>query len=390
MVAGTLSAARSEPSPAWPEIRSAAEGQTVYWHAWGGDENVNRYISWVSDQVREKFGLTLRHVKIGNASETVTLLLAEKAGGRATGGRVDLLWLNGENFAALKKSDLLYGPFTQHLPNFNLVDTEDKPTTVVDFTVPTEGFEAPWGMAQLIFFADTDHVQNPPGSARELRAWTAQNPGRFAYPAPPDFTGTTFLKQVLTELVDDPSSLYAPVSQSDFEQVTAPLWAYLDALHPHLWRQGRAFPLNYPALRQMMNDGAIDIALSFNPAEVASAVFGGQLPDTVRPFVFDSGTIGNTHFVAIPASAPAKEGAMVVANFLLSPAAQAHKAKPDVWGDPTVLDLEKLGPDLSSLFNASYRSSYMLSPHELRRTLQEPHPSWTERLETAWQERYHR
>ena len=51
------------------------------------------------------------------------------------------------------------------------------------------------------------------------------------------------------------------------------------------------------------------------------------------------GTIGNTHFVAIPYNSSAKEGAQVVANFLLSPEAQARKLDPTVWGDPTVLGL---------------------------------------------------
>ncbi len=386
IVAGNVRAGASD----WIEVVAAAEGQTVYWHAWGGDENVNRYIAWAANQVRDRYGITLRHVSVGNISETVTLLVAEKAGGRTTGGRIDLLWLNGENFAALKSADLLYGPFTQRLPHFVYVDTVNKPTTLVDFTVPTDGLEAPWGMAQIVFFADTAHVKSTPQSLADLKAWAEENPGRFTYPAPPDFTGTTFLKQALMDLAADRAPLYEQVTEADFERLSAPLWAFLDSLHPALWRSGKIFPASYPALRQLMNDGAIDIAFSFNPAEVSGAISRQLLPSTVKPFVFKGGTIGNSHFVAIPKTASAKEGAMVVANFLLSPTAQARKADPHIWGDPTVLDIKKLDADAAALFQNLSREDSMPDPDDLRRVLEEPHPSWTERLEEEWQRRYQR
>jgi putative thiamine transport system substrate-binding protein len=260
----------------------------------------------------------------------------------------------------------------------------------VDFTVPTDGLEAPWGMAQIVFFADTARVKNSPQSLFELRTWINENPGGFTYPAPPDFTGTTFLKQALLYLVSDRAPLYHPVSDEEFARISAPLWAFLDLLRPNLWRSGRVFPANYPALRQLMNDGEIDIAFSFNPAEVSSAVSRQLLPETVRPFVFAGGTIGNTHFVAIPKSASSKEGALVVANFLLSPFAQAHKADPRVWGDPTVLDLDKLDADAAALFDRLQQSDTMLDPRKLGLVLPEPHPSWTKKLEEEWQRRYHR
>ena len=34
-------------------------------------------------------------------------------------GVIDLVWLNGENFKTAKDNDLLFGPFTDKLPNFN-------------------------------------------------------------------------------------------------------------------------------------------------------------------------------------------------------------------------------------------------------------------------------
>jgi putative thiamine transport system substrate-binding protein len=224
-----------------------------------------------------------------------------------------------------------------------------------------------------------------------LLDWAKAHPGRFTYPAPPDFLGSTFLKQVLIELAPDPAFLQAPVeSDSQVEQVVRPLWQYLDALHPHLWRGGKGFPASGPAQRQLLDDGEVDITLSFYPSEASSAIANDLLPETARTFVLDKGTIGNTHFVAIPFNAKAVEGALVVTNFLMSPEAQAVKQSPEAWGDDTVLALSKLSDGDRQLFATLPRGDATLSPEELGPTLLEPHPSWMTRIEAEWQQRYAR
>src|SRR5690606_37058612 len=130
-----------------------------------------------------------------------------------------------------------------------------------DFTIPVEGLESPWGMAKLVFFHDSARTQasDMPKSAAELLEWARANPGRFSYPQPPDFIGSSFLKQVLSELVEDHSVLQKPVDEASFAAVATPLFAYLDELHPLMWRGGRAYPQNYPAMKQLLADGELDI-----------------------------------------------------------------------------------------------------------------------------------
>ncbi|HEY9538778.1 MAG TPA: ABC transporter substrate-binding protein [Kiloniellaceae bacterium] len=383
--------AQAAEKRAWPEILKVAEGQAVYWNAWGGDARVNAYIAWVGDQVKERYRITLHHVKLADTADAVSRVVAERAAGKEHGGSIDLIWINGENFAAMKAQELLYGPFTDVLPNFRLVDFDNKPTTLVDFTVPTDGYESPWGMAKLNFIYDSARVGKPPDSIPALLDWAKAHPGRFTYPAPPDFLGSTFLKQVLIELSPDPSFLQQPVeSEAQVEEAARPLWEYLDALHPHLWRGGDAFPASGPAQRQLLDDGEVDIALSFYPSEASSAIASGLLPETARTFVLDGGTIGNTHFVAIPFNANAAEGAMVVANFLLSPEAQAMKQSAEVWGDDTVLALSKLSASERRRFESLPQGVATLPPEALGPTLLEPHPSWMTRIEEDWRRRYAR
>ena len=234
-VAGVARAAE----PSWEEIEKTARGQTVYWNGWGGDEKVNAYIAWVGEQVKNRHGITLRHVKVTDIAETVSRILAEKYAGRDQNGTVDLLWINGENFRAMKENGLLYGPFAERLPNYRYVDVLGKPTTTLDFTLPVDGMEAPWGMAQIVFMHDAARLKNPPKSMAELLAYAKAHPGRFTYPEPPDFLGSTFLKQALIELTDQRAALQKPATDTNFGPVTAPLWVWLDELRPHLWRQGQ-------------------------------------------------------------------------------------------------------------------------------------------------------
>lgn len=373
-----------EPDSDWATVLEEARGQTVYFNAWGGSDRINEYLQWSAGALESEYGVTLKHVKVGDISEVVGQLEAAKSVGRNENGNVDLMWVNGENFAAMKRKSLTWGPFADHLEHADKV--QDSPSIKNDFSVPVEGLESPWGGAQLVFIYDTEVVESPPQSGAALLEYVKSG-GRFIYPAPPAFHGTTLVKQFLHELTDTQDALALPVDEADFDAVTAPLWAYLDELHPMLRGKGKSWPTNAESTRQMLDDGEVDIALSFNPTEATAAVRGGQLPESVRTYVFENGTIGNTHFVTIPWNAKAKAGAMVAANFLLSPAAQARKANPDFWGDPTVLALDGLSEAEREAF-----ASIDLGPWSLAMgsepVLPEPHASWAEALETAWIERY--
>ena len=324
---------------AWKRVEAEARGQTVHFNAWAGSERINAYLQWAAGELQRLHGVTLNHVKITDTAEVIRRVRAEKAAGRVGDGSVDLVWINGENFLTMKREGLLFGPWAEALPAFAAVDVVGKPTTRLDFSEPVEGLEAPWGMAQLTFFADGQRVTTPPDNLTELTAWALRHPGRFTYPRPPQFHGTTFVKQALMETTADRAALTRPHTAEAFARVTAPLWKALDALHPHLWRQGRQFPASDAVARQMLADGELWISLTFNPNEAAGEMLVGKLSSSVVSYQHSGGTVGNTHFVAIPFNARAKAAAQVAANFLLSPAAQARKADIRHWGDPTVLDL---------------------------------------------------
>ncbi|EKE43788.1 ABC transporter, periplasmic binding protein [Oceaniovalibus guishaninsula JLT2003] len=380
-----LSAQAQPDPPDWTGVLAEARGQTVYWHAWGGSSATNDFIAWLGDLVAERYGVTLEHVKLTDTADAVTRVLAEKQAGVDTDGAVDLIWLNGANFTAMKQRELLFGPFASDLPNHALVAGDD--AIAVDFGEPVDGMESPWAKAQFVFMYDSADARPLP-SMQAILDWAVAHPGRITYPQPPDFVGVTFLKQALVALVDDPAILARPVSEVDFAAVSAPLWDYLDRLTPVLWRQGRSYPASGPAQFQLLADNEIDLAPSISPGEASAAIADFRLPSTIRTFVPAEGTIGNASFVAIPYNSDAKAGAMVVANALLSPDVQLRAQDPDVLGYGTVLDMDKVPPEVAAAFADQPRGPATLSPAELGTILPEPHASWVAAIEEEWSRRY--
>jgi putative thiamine transport system substrate-binding protein len=374
-------------------VLARARGQTVFWNAWAGDEKTNAFIAWAAEQVNTRHGVTVQHVRLKDTAEAVTRVVAEKAAGRNSEGSVDLIWINGPNFLNMKQQGLLYGPVLQALPNARFVDTTHKRSNVIDFTTPVDGMAVPWRLAQIVFVYDAARLRNAadvPRSANALLEWARRNPGRMTHPNVSNFLGATFLKQVLHELVPDPALLQLPATDASFGAATAALWAWYDQIRPLLWRKGQQFPENGPAQRQLLNDGEIDITISFSPTEAAVSVEAGLLPKTVRSFTFSRGTIGNTSFVAIPFNAKAKEGALVLANFLIEPATQARAQDIRFMGSLNVLDLARLSPQERALFEATADSPALLTAAELGAPLLEPHASWMTRVTAEWQKRYTR
>lgn len=344
----------------WEAVEAAAEGQTVTWWLFGGDDRINSYIDDHVVPAAAELGVTLRRNPVDDTADAVNAVLNEVRAGQDVGD-VDLIWINGENFANGAAADLWREGWATQLPNAELVD----PATVEeDFGVPVMGQESPWSRALFVFAHDSARVATPPASFGELLAFARDNPGRFTYPAPPDFTGSAFVRQVVAAMSEDAA------------------FDYLTDLQPLLWQSGRTFPADEAELNTLFANGEVDIAMSYDPAFVQTAVTQGRFPETARPFVLQEGTLQNTSYVAMPVTAPAPAGAMVVANLLLDPELQAIKADPDVLGVPTVLDRDRLTPDQRALFGEAVGSPYLLDDYG---TLVDELPAArVEELEQRW------
>lgn len=390
-----------EPSY-WQQIETLGASQDVYFYAWGGDAQINAYLQWAAKRVKAEYNINLVHVKLSDTSEAVSRVLAEKSANNNDQGSVDLVWINGANFSTMSEHSLLLKQWANKLPNFTLTDPENNPTVTLDFGIPTQGMEAPWGKASLTFYYDNLAIDGsannqPPATLSELASWSAQHPGRFSYPKPPDFLGMSFLKYALVMLHEqNPDSiannikaqLNQPATEKNTALVLDPLWAFLDKLHPTLWRDGKYFMQSGEQMQRLVGDTELSLAFTFSAPAVPAAVQRYDLPKSIRSYAMEDGSLSNTHFVAIPYNASHQASAQLVANFLLSPEAQAKKQAPEVWGDSTVLVQSQLTPEQQALFKTTKPHPSALPINGIKRIVSEPHPSWVEAIMQGWETRY--
>jgi putative spermidine/putrescine transport system substrate-binding protein len=322
----------------WEEIVERARGQTVTWGMWMGDPFINRYVEdFVRPALRERYGVELDLVS-AQGRDILAMQMTEMEAG-APVSQIDLMWINGENFHQLRRIGALLGPLDETLPNARFVDFDD-PFIRYDFQQEIDGYECPWGTVQFALIHDAARVAHPPRTPEALAEWVRDNPGRFTIEN--GFTGMTFLKSLLIHFAGGPGSLDGAFDEARYERAAEKLWAYLRELQPHLWRSGETFPEQLSQVHQLFAAGELDFTMSNNDGEVDNKVLQGLFPDTARAFVLDTGTIRNTHYLGIASRSRHVEGALVAIDFLIAPEAQYEKLKPAVWGDGTVLDVERL------------------------------------------------
>ena len=325
----------------WETIVSNADGTVVNFYMWGGDDRINKWVdTYAATSMKEKYNVTVNRVPM-DAGEFINKLLGERQVNRMSGS-IDLLWINGENFKTAREADMLWGPFAEQLPNFNKYVDKDAPDVAFDFGYPVEGYEVPYGKAQFVFTYDSAKVSNPPTSAEALLQWAKENPGKFTYPQATDFTGSVFIRQAMYEVAEGYEGFPDEIDEQKLEGQLEPLWDYLNEIKPYLWRKGETYPPDLAVLDQLYADGEIWMTMCYHPTRTAGLVDQGLFPKTSKTLVWDKGTIGNTHFLAIPFNAPNKAGAMVLANFLESPEAQISKFDPLNWGDFLGIDYDRL------------------------------------------------
>ncbi len=356
----------------WEEIVETAKGTTVTFYGWGGDSKVNSYITTeVANTMKEKYDITLEHVGM-DISEILTRMVAEKSSGKE--GSVDVVWINGENFYTAKEGDLLYGSFLDKLPNGQQYLDLTAESNIMDFGVETEGMEAPWGRAQLVFFGDSSKGDLPK-TLDELKTWTAENPGKFTYPAPPEFTGSAFVRNVIMQSTEGQALVSGDLTEEEIATATAPAMSYLNDIKSNLWREGTTYPSGFAQLQTMYADGEIDLAMTYTVDGVYKGISEGLFPESTVAYTFDNGGLSNTHFLSISATSPNPAAALVLINELLSVELQAAKADPANWGDLSVIDPTKLTEEEKSLMGDGV---LLGSP------LPETHASLIETIDTIW------
>ncbi|MGL5439406.1 MAG: ABC transporter substrate-binding protein [Filifactoraceae bacterium] len=328
----------------WEQVLSEGRGKSVTIFMWGGNDGVNRYMdTYVAKYMKDNYDILVKRVPL-SPIEYLPKLINEKKG--SVIGTGDVLWINAENFLTAKSANLLSEPFTQLLPNQSKFYDESSSDINFDTGVPIEGREAIWGKAQLVFSYDESLMKNPPKNYNELLLYAKANPGKISFPKiPDDFVGTAFFRNAFYELAEEEFS--GDMTKEEFVSKAEPVVEYFKELKPYLWNRGESFPSSQAQLDELFKNGEIHMTMGFEVGKTAGLVKSGVYPSTVKTFIFETGTIGNAHYLAIPFNSPEPAAAMVLIDFLQSPMAQIEKMKPEVWGDMPSFDYTKIDGEIN-------------------------------------------
>ena len=371
-------------SKSWDEIVDTAKGGEVNWFLWGGSDTINQYVSeYVGGILKDQYNITLNRVPLTDTAAAVNIVLSEKESGVTDKGTVDMIWINGENFKTMKQGDMAWCGYVDKLPNNKLVNWNNQ-AIANDFGVPVDGCESPWNTAHSVFAYDPATMKKPPMSIAELIDWIKANPGMFTYPAPPDFTGSAFVRHVFYHAAGGVENLLGPFDQARYDEAAKNAWKILNDLEPHLWREGKTYPPNLSQLTQLFANTEISLYFNYNPANVATEISNGVFPDSVRTYRMDDGNLGNTNYTIIPFNSPNKAAALVLQNVLLSGEAQLEKAKPAVWGTNPGIEMDRTDPAILAAFNAIEKHPAAIPMDNTDGALPELQGGWVTAIEKGW------
>ncbi len=183
------------------------------------------------------------------------------------------------------ENNLLYGPFTEKLPNFNKYI--NKNSVEYDFGYPVKSYEAPYGKAQFVFEYDEAKIKNPPDTFEKLFQWVKNNPGRFTYPQPPDFTGSAFIRQAFYAVTGGYEQYIGGYNEKLFFEKVDNLINYLNDMKPYLWEKGINYPKDISSLDTLFERGEVDFNMSYHQAHAQSMIIDKRYKDTVKTFVME-------------------------------------------------------------------------------------------------------
>lgn len=315
-------------------------------YMWGGSTEINNLVDKkIAPFVMEKKGITLKRVPIVNIKDTVNKLITEKHAGKKE-GNIDILWVNGENFKALKDAGVLEENVLTRVKNRHLLKES---TTVSDFGEPINNLEVPLGEAQFNFIYDENDMEVPFTDYITLKKFIMENKGKFTYTNPNTFIGSAFIRNLAIDMLGFEN--IQKMSDEEFKKELQVVWNYLNKIKPYLWKNGETYPESEGKMDLLYANKEILTTMGYTINKVNMKISTNEFPKSSKSFLLDNGTLFNNHYLAIPNNSPNKDEAIEVIECFVTPEMQALKQDPANWGDFTVLDLSKLSNEQKEMFN---------------------------------------
>ena len=313
----------AQPIPSWDEIVAKAKQQgKVVWYGYGAEWD-KMFYKKLAKEFEKKYGIKVEYVH-GSWFDAVQKLIAEKKAGKKESS-FDLVFTWSVPFKQAWDAGVVWKfPIAYAIPNAkNVVDAG-----LLEYTdmVPTHGTFLPFVWWQVAFLYNKEKVKDPPKSLDELLDWVKKHPGRFTYSDPnKGGSGHTFLITIIEWLYgyDKYYGLEGcpkDVVESWYKKSPKgySLWEYLNELEKYMYQPG-TYPAGNSAAMELFARGIVWLEPQWLDVTAEWVKEGRVDPNIVGMYIPDPAiAVGGFDGLFIPANAPHKEAAMVLANFLLS------------------------------------------------------------------------
>lgn len=383
----TKEAKTEEKITSFSDAEKQGKGETVTFYGFGGDEKANAWVDEVvTPAMKEKYDITVKRVPM-DIDQILNKLTTEKEAGTKTGD-IDVIWINGENFYTAKQAKLLYGPIAKNIESFEKLMDIDGHNSQYDFGVKINGYEVPYGSAQLVFAGDKETFKNGfPTDTQALLAYAKEKPGKLTYTAPPEFTGSAFVRNIICDIVGYDKVEAAGATKEELYKVIKPGLDYLNEIKPYLWQEGKTYPTTTAELDQMFAAGQIDMSYSYSQMHVAQKRSDNEFKQSTESFLFDKGTIANQSYLAIANTSKVKAGALLLINEMTSESAQLKKAEAKYGYSIPPFDPDKLSEETNQKLTDLYKNQGVLSLEEMQeKQIPEVQAEKIPIIESLWKE----
>ncbi len=285
-----------------------------------------------------------------NDAQTLAKITASTQTKRDPG--IDLL--DGGIVTQLGAAGLLYRPNSGLLPN-----TKDVPKLLLK----NGKGGIPYRASTVLMAYNSKNLKTVPKTLTDVLAWIKANPGKFTYNAPAGGgSGASFVQSVLDSQMDPADTLSL---QSAPDKVTQAKWSkgweVLRGLNKFTYGQNGTYPTNNAGTLDLLSKGLVDLAPVWSD-QIASAIKAGTMPKDIKVYSISKPSLtGGPAYLGIPANSTNRDGARLLVNWVLSPAAQNLIVSGSMNGLP-VIPASKLDPTIAAGI-ADLNISAMRSPY---------------------------
>ena len=207
----------------------------------------------------------------------------------------------------------------------------------------------PYRASSVLLAYNSTNVPNPPKTLDALLAWIKAHPGKFTYNVPSGGgSGYAFVQTVVDKyLTATDRKTLALSANKDLQAKWAPGLAMLRSLNKYTYGQNGSYPANNAETLKDLATGLVDMASVWSD-QFASAVKAGTMPANIKVTQIANPTFtGGAAYLGIPRTSKNLAAARLLANWVLSPAAQNLIVAGTLNGMP-VIPVSKLDPTVGA------------------------------------------